>query len=204
MTFIEWIRIIFTEYESIRYVIVFLAAAFGGELAMISMSFLVAQGLFAVVPFLSISFIGTLSSDVLWFMLGKTSVINKLFSHKYTSKTINTINEAVYKVSKGSDFIALLLANFMLASRIILIMYVSKRELNFFKFLYLEAVALVFWTLAVFSIGYVSGLGSIYLADILENIYAGIGFGLLILVIIVFIQLWIRKKFTEEIKEIAK
>ncbi len=201
MTFIEWIRLIFTEHESIRYFIVFLAAAFGGELAMISMSFLVAQGLFSIVPFLSVSYVGTLSSDILWFSLGKTKMVGKLFTHRYTNKTISTINEAVYKISKGSDFIALLLANFMIASRIILIMYVSKRDLKFWKFLYYEAIALVFWILSVFSIGYFSGIGYELLSDTLDNVYAGIGFILLVIFVFVFIQLWFKKKFTEEIKE---
>ncbi len=204
MNFIEWLRLLIENHLAIQYLIVFLGAAFGGEIAMISLSFLLAQGVFSFYPFVLVCFIGTYSSDIMWFLLGRTETINKIFTHKYTNNTVSMIIEAVHKVSKGSAFIALLLANFMLASRVILIMYVSKMKLNFVKFLYYEFIAVILWMIAVISIGYVSGLGFTYLSNVLDSIYFGIGFVLLIMVVFVFIQIWLKKRLEKQGEKILE
>ncbi len=202
MSFIEWVTLVFQQHESIQYIIVFLAAAFGGEIAMISMSFLLAQGFFSFYPFVTISYIGTYSSDIMWFWLGKSKMVSKLFTHRHTSKTIHVIVEAMHKMSKGSDFMALFLANFMPASRVILIMYVSRKNLEFVKFLYYEAVALFWWTVAVVAIGYTAGIGYTYLSNVLNSIYSGVGFVLVFLFIIILVQVWFKHKVEEKSEEI--
>ena len=120
---IEWLRLLITNHASLEYVIIFLGAAFGGEVAMVALGFLAAQGVLSLYLLFIISFFGTLSSDILYFFIGRTKIASRFFAHRYTNGTINLITEAVRKLSKGSHFAALLLANFMIASRIILIMY---------------------------------------------------------------------------------
>lgn len=186
------------NYPAFQYLVVFLGAAFGGEVAMITLAFLTAQGIFSFYPFLFISFCGTFSSDILWFLLGKTNAADRFLSHRYTKTPVSVIIEAVRRISKGSDFVALLLANFMLASRIILIMYVSKRNLSFIKFLYYEAFAVTLWLIAVISIGFVSGLGYTYLAEIFNNLYVATGFILLTMFAVIMVQVWLEKRFTKE------
>ena len=127
---IEWLRMFIFTYPSLGYVIIFFGAAFGGEMAMIALAFLAAQGVFSLYPLFVISFFGTISSDILYFLIGRTKIANQFFSHRYANHTVNLITEAVHKMSKGSHFIALLLANFMIASRIILIIYVSKTNIK--------------------------------------------------------------------------
>ena len=168
---------------------------------MISMSFLLAQGLFSFYPFFIVSFMGTFSSDILWFLMGRTKVVENFMNHHYTNSTVSTIIEAVHKISRGSSFVALFLANFMLASRIILIMYVSRKNLDFIKFLYYEAIAVFFWLIAVISIGYFSGIGYTHISNILENTYAGIGFILLVFLVFISVQIWLKKRFTGEVLE---
>lgn len=204
MAELEWIRNFINTYPTLQYLVVFIGAAFGGELAMFTLGFLAAQGFFSIYLLFYVSFLGTMSSDILYFWLGRTKLADRLFSHEYTNTTINMITEAVRKVSKGSHFIALLLANFMIASRIILIIYVSKTDLKFKKFLYYESIALVLWLLVLISIGFFAGRGFTYLSNILQNIYTGIGFLLLIVLIMIFIQIWLKKFFTKEGEEILE
>ena len=59
------------------------------------------------------------------------------------------------------------------------------------------STAIILSLLVLISIGYFSGLGFTYLADIFNNIYVAIGFILLIIVIIVAAQLWLKKRFTD-------
>ena len=201
---IEWLRLLITNHGSLEYVIIFLGAAFGGEVAMVALGFLAAQGVLSLYTLFVVSFFGTLSSDILYFSIGRTKTAGKFFSHRYTNGTINMITEAVRKVSKGSHFVALLLANFMIASRIILIIYVSKTNIKFGRFVYYESISLVLWLLALISIGFLSGIGFTYYSGILENIYAGIGYVLLMFILVVIVQLWIKRIFTKEGEEIIK
>lgn len=204
MEYLEWIRNFIFSYPSLEYVLVFFGAAFGGEVVMIALGFLLAQGMFSLMPLFAVSFFGTMSSDILYFLLGRTNIVNKFFTHRFANNTINLITEAVHRISRGSHFIALFLANFMLASRIIIIMYVSKTDLTLKRFIAYESVSLVMWLFAVLGIGYISGIGYTYLSDLLENIYAGIGFLLLVIIALMMVQLWLKKKFTKEGEEILE
>src|SRR3989338_2168855 len=201
---IEWLRLLITNHGSLEYVIIFLGAAFGGEVAMVALGFLAAQGVLSLYTLFIVSFFGTLSSDILYFLIGRTKAAGRFFSHRYTNGTINMITEAVHKMSKGSHFIALLLANFMIASRIILIIYVSKTNIKFGRFIFYESISLILWLLVLISIGFFSGLGFTYISGILENIYVGIGYILLIFILVVIVQLWFKKIFTEEGEQIIE
>lgn len=204
MEYLEWIKNFIIHYPNLEYLLVFLGAAFGGEVAMITFGFLYAQGMFSLVPLAIVSFIGTLSTDILYFYLGRTKIAGKFFSHRYAHSTVNLITEAVHKISRGSQFIALFLANFMVASRIIIIMYVSKANITIGRFIAYESLSLIAWLIVVLGIGYVSGIGYTYLSNLLENIYAGIGFLLLVAISFVVLQLWLKKKFTKEGEEILE
>jgi membrane protein DedA with SNARE-associated domain len=201
---IEWLRVFLIDYQTFKYLILFIGAAFGGEVGIITLSFLLAQGLFLWLPFLIVCFLGTLSSDILYFLIGRSYLANRFFSHRYTNDTVNMITEAVHRISKGSHFMALLLANFMIASRIILIMYVSKSNLRLSKFIFYESMALILWLMVLVPIGFFSGIGFTYISGILESIYAGIGFLLLILLLVIVLQLWLKKVFARRGKEIIR
>ena len=201
---IEWLRLLIVDHRSLEYIIIFFGAGFRGEVAIIAFGFLAAQGVFPLHLLFVVSFFGTLSSDLLYFSIGRTKIAGKFFSHRFTNSTINLITEAVRKVSRGSHFVALLLANFMIASRIILIMYVSKTDIKFGRFIYYESISLILWLLVITAIGFFSGIGFTYYSNILENIYAGIGYILLMFILIIIFQLWIKRIFTKEGKEIIE
>jgi membrane protein DedA with SNARE-associated domain len=196
--YVEWLRQFIVNYPALQYIVVFLGAAFGGELAVISLAFLAAQGIFPLMPFFLVSFLGTLSSDVLWFLLGNTKFVGKLITHKYAHGTVSLLTETIRRVSRGSHLLALIMAKMMVGTRVILIMYIGKTDIHFKKFIVYDAVSVVLWLLVVMPIGFVSGLGFTYLSNIFENIYAGIGFVLLFAALIVLLQLWLKKRLTEE------
>ncbi len=196
--YVEWLHAFIINYPAFQYIIVLLGAAFGGEVVMIALSFLAAQGLFSLLPFCLTSFVGLLSSDVLWFWLGKTEKGSKFFSYRFLRSTVAVITEAVERVSQGNNFVALLLANFMLASRIVIIMYVSRLRVSFLRFLSYEVIAGTLWLISVISIGFISGLGFSQLAELFQNLYVAIGFILLVIFGIVIFQIWLERRFTKK------
>ena len=185
---IEWISLFVANHSLLQYAVIFLGAAFGGELALFTLGFLLAQNILHLFPLLFFSFLGTMSSDILWFLLGKTTFVKKIISHRYAHATISLIAEAIDKVSRGSRFLSLIFAKFLAGTRILLIMYVSKNNLELRKFIRYDAVAILIWLMFVIPIGFIAGLGFTYLSHMLKNIYAGIGFIILILVIIAIIH----------------
>lgn len=83
-------------------------------------------------------------------------------------------------------------------------MYVSKTDIKFGRFIYYESISLILWLLVITAIGFFSGIGFTYYSNILENIYAGIGYILLMFILIIIFQLWIKRIFTKEGKEIIE
>lgn len=201
---VEWISVLIINYPLLQYVIVFLGAAFGGEVALFALGFLAAQGILHVFPLFLFSFLGTLSSDTLWFLLGKTTFMKRMISHRYAHTTISIIAKAIDHVSRGSRFIALILAKFLAGTRILMIMYVSKNNLELKKFIQYDAIAIILWLVVVIPIGFIAGLGFTYLSDVLKSIYAGVGFLLLFILLIFVIQVWLKKFFLKEEEDIFK
>jgi len=202
--YVEWLRTVIDNYPAFQYLIIFLGAGFGGEVAVITLGFLSAQGVFPLVTFFLVSFIGTLSTDMIWFFLGRTKMIGKMLTHRYANKTVLIITEAISKVSGGSHLLAMIFAKFLIGTRVVLIMYVAKTGISVKKFIYYDVISVIAWLLVVIPIGYVGGLGFSYLAKVFENIYAGIGFFLIFVFGIVLLQVWFKHFFVREGEEILE
>lgn len=194
---IEWLRELLLHYPAFEYIIIFFGAGFGGELGLLALGFLAAQNIIGIYPLIVLAFIGTTFTDILWFSLGSTKMIRGAISHHYANTTISVINEALTRVSRGNHLTALIIAKFIVGTRVLLIMFVSSTNIGLKNFIRYDVLAIFIWLLVIIPIGYLSGLGFVYLAQILENIYAGIGFVLLIFIIVVMLQIWLKRRFTK-------
>ena len=201
---IEWFSALVLNYPLFKYIIIFLGVAFLGELALFTAGFLAAQGVISLSILAILSFFGVLLADILWFLIGKTTTAEKIISHRYTYATISIILQALDRISGGNRFFAVILAKFVIGTRIVLILYVSKTNLEFKRFVRYDIVAVFLWLLIVIGIGYISGLGFSYISSILRNVYAGIGFVILILLIVIIAQIWIKRAFIEKEKDILE
>lgn len=200
-----WVHTIFINYPFFKYLIVFLGTALGGEIFLITFAFLSAQGLMSLFALVPLSFFGTYFSDLVWFLLGRTPTLEKAFEHRYASPTVFLITETIGRISRGSHFWALVFAKFLFGTRIVTIVYVSKTQLALKKFLHYNAFAVLLWVAVVIPIGYASGLGLTYISHFFENVYATIGYILLIVVIIILLQIWLKRTFTKEnVKAVEK
>ncbi len=201
---VEWLRTFLAHYPALQYVVIFLGAAFGGEAAIITLSFLAAQKFFPLLPFFLVSYVGTLSSDALWFAMGRTKLAAKITDHRHVSKTVFMIMEAIRKVSRGSHLLAIIFTKFLIGTRVVLILYVSKTNITLRDFMRYDLIAILIWIVVVIPIGLLAGLGYNYISKTLENIYAGIGFALFILIVFVLLQIYLKKFFANEGEEILE
>lgn len=195
---IEWLRVFIFHYASLEYLIIFLGVSFAGEVAILPLGFLAAQGTVSIFALLIFGLMGTLFSDVLWFFLAKTTIVKKMISHHYANKTISVVHQAINRISKGNYLATLILAKFVVGTRILLIMYISTTDIGFKRFVRYNVIAIFLWLVIVASIGFISGLGFTYFAEILENMYAAIGFVLLVVILITILHIWLKKRFTDE------
>ena len=203
-SFSLWIQAFVLHYPLFKYCIIFLGAAFGGEAAILGLSFLAAQNFFPLTTFFIVGFLGTVSSDILWFILGKTKTADKIVGHRYTARAVSAIIEAIQKVSGGSHWLALIFAKFLIGTRVVVILYISKTNMAFKKFILPDLVAIVIWLSILSSVGFMAGLGFSYISGVLKNIYAGIGFVILVLVIIAILQKLLKKSLTEKGEKIIE
>jgi|GEM_PF-731926 len=201
---IHWLTSVILSYPLLKYAFIFFGAAFGGEVAILSLAFLAAHKLFSLPTFFVIGFLGTLFSDTLWFVLGKTKTAGKIVGHRYTAPTISAIIEAIHKISRGSHLLAFIFAKFLIGTRVVVILYVSKTNIAFKKFIFPDIIAILIWLGLLGSIGFLAGLGFSYFSSILKNIYAGIGFVILILIVVTLIQVWLKKFFTKQGEKIIE
>ncbi len=193
---IEWLRLFISHYHYLEYFAVFLGAAFGGELALFAFGFLAAHNVISIYFFIIFGFLGTLSSDSLWFFLGRTDLVKKIVTHRYAHSTIAVIDKAVNRVSRGNNLTALIIAKFLIGTRALFIMHFSTKAIHFKKFIHYDSIAILSWFAVIIPIGFLSGLGFVYFSSIVKNVYIAVGFILLIIFIAILLEIWLEKKFT--------
>ena len=194
--FVELLRIFILNHRSLEYIIIFGGALFGGELALFTFGFFTAQGVLPIFSVILLSFLATYPPNILWFILGKTSTMEKIISHRYTNTTISMITEAIRKMSRGSHFVSLFFIKFLVGTPFMLMMYANKTQMRFGEFIVYETPAVLLSLAMLIPIGFLSGLGFSYLADLFNSLFAGLGFLLLVVVFVVSVQLWLKKIFT--------
>lgn len=200
---VEWLRAFIVHYPALQYIVIFLGSGFGGEFGVIILAFLSAQKIIPFFPFFLVSFLAMIITDTMWFMLGRTSIASRLMDHKYATNTIWVLTQAITRMSRGSKLISLILIKFIVGTRVVLIFYFSRTTMTLKYFLEHNFIAIFIWLLAVIPVGYLSGLGFTYISHILENIYAGIGFLLLVIFLFLTLQAYLKKFFAREGQEVV-
>jgi membrane protein DedA with SNARE-associated domain len=176
-----------------------MGATVGGDLALFALGFLVAKKVLALAPIIILIFIGAFLPNLVWFLLGNSKLFNKISSHRYFNTTFLAIFEAVERVSRGSHTIAFIIMKFMIGTQFLLIIYVNKMALSLKQFFYYQFIATFLSVLVLMTMGYYSGRWFSELQEIFSNLYAAIGFVLLVVVGIVMFQLWLEKKLAEKV-----
>jgi len=194
---VEWLRLLIVDHRSLEYFIVFFGVVFGGGVALFTLAFLATQKVIALLPFVILSFLAVFLSNLLWFFIGKTPFLKRIVLHRYASAAVSALTESIIRMSKNNHTKAFVIAEFLIATPLIFILYVAKTSLEFKDFLFGNFLATCLWIIANIMMGVLAGLGFIYAADILQNVYAAIGFILLIIIVVTFINKEIRERLVK-------
>jgi membrane protein DedA with SNARE-associated domain len=167
-------------------------AYFGGDAFLLFLSSLAGQGLihfWTVILFFSL---GTISSDVMWFFIGRTRLADKLISHKQLNKGYSRIERILARYGRN-DFLLLFIVKFIYGIRIITIVYFSRERKNFGRFIGFNSIAVVAITIFVSFLGWMAGQGIRTYVDIYENFRSAIKIIVVVLVLFFILKALVNK-----------
>ena len=179
----SWIRDLILFYPSLSYLVIFLGVAFGGEVMLLGFAFFSAAGILPLWALVLFSFFGATFMDTFWFIFVRSGFFQKINFARFRN-IIFTIRDVIKKLHGENYFWILVLAKFMYGTRTPTIIYMSKTDISFKKFISYNSVAIISWLAVVVPIGFLSGLGYVYLSNTLQNLYASLGFLLLMLLFV--------------------
>ncbi len=159
------------QYAAFTFPASIVAPLIGGETAVLGLSFLAGQGalpLWAIIPG---SFLGMVLLDSFWFFFPRTRWGVKV-KQKSRDNFVQyrKLEERIQTLSHKNDVIILLISKILLGTRILILIYLSMREITFWKFLRFNSIATGIWAIALGYIGWFAGLGYYSLAQATDDI----------------------------------
>lgn len=175
---------------------IFVGSFFFGETVILTASFLAAQGWWSPFVVFGLSLIGTLASDIIWFLLGNRVVHSERWD-KYKEKYVHIVHFLERKTGQR-PYRALLFIKFMYGTRILTIVYLSVRKVGFWKFLLYDILSTAILLAVLIPIGYLAGKGYENLVHVFHNVTYGITALVGIFILYKLVTLWLGKKIVDE------
>lgn len=178
----------------------FLGSFFFGEAVVLSAAFLAGQGLWSAWTVFWIALLGTLSADSLWFLYGQKllGLFHKFEPYRRPSEKFLT---ALEKITGARPERALLFIKAVYGTRILTIIYLAIRKVNFFKFLIFDAFGSAWWIAILVSFGWLAGRKLVDLVPIIDQLeYTALA---LVIIVIIWraIFSWLSKKAIRELEQ---
>lgn len=175
-----------------RLVAVFLGAALFGETVIISSAFLAAKGVFSLASVFSLTFLGTIVSDSIWFYFGSNIINFSRKSEKYKDYILK-----IEKITGNKTFLALLFIKFLYGTRILTIIYLSIKRISFIRFLIFNTLGTLIWLPVIIGIGWFAGKGLINLIPLFNRIEYILVTLVLLIVIVKMVTIWLTEKIVK-------
>ncbi len=165
----------------------------GGEAAIITLSFLSQQGYISLANVIIYGFIGAILADLIWYVVTKSKLIQKLKSWKKIKHHYENVEKKIESASHRKDFFILLTAKFVVGTRVVTILYLTLRKIRLSKFLLFSAITNAIWLGSMITIGVLAGRGFAILGifDKIQYIITGV---VLVLIAWHFIEKFITKR----------
>ncbi|MEK7087705.1 MAG: VTT domain-containing protein [Patescibacteria group bacterium] len=174
----------------------FFGGFFFGETVIIPAAFLSGQGVFSLAEVFSITFLGTIIADALWFFAGPP-----LFRFAHRFEWIAARSEATLKridaLYANQPFRALLVSKFVYGTRVLTVIYLSFRRISALRFLAANLLGTFVWLAAIVVIGWLAGKSIVNLIPFVSNATYALLIVLLLIVGFKLAPLWLQKRSAE-------
>ncbi|MFH1710944.1 MAG: hypothetical protein ABH840_01405 [Nanoarchaeota archaeon] len=174
-------------------IISLLGGIFAGEVAILALSFLAAQGYFPLWIIILFFWIGEIIADMIYFELGRSRVFGKLKNIERFSSVFEKVDNFISVISRKSVFLALLYSKFVYGIRTATVIFLGLRKTERKKFFIAECLTMVIVISILTAIGWSAGKGF----SLIMNNFESIQIALTVLFIVVVILVVIREKINE-------
>ncbi len=176
---------------------IFIGAFFFGEIVIVTAAFLAGQGVWSLGTVFVLALFGTVISDSIWFFFGQ-AILRFIQRWKKGRKEVETLKMAEVPLKKNTPFFVLLFIKFLYGTRILTIIYLSSRKLNFWLFLLFDTLGTTLWLIVMLAIGWGVSQGTYQWSPLLQQTEYVISILALTLIGTHFFIVWISKKITKK------
>lgn len=176
---------------------IFMGAFIFGETIIITAAFLATQGWWSLWTVFYISLLATVISDCVWFFAGYYVFEKKQWFKKYEHKYQKVVHFLDKKVG-NRPYRGLLIVKFLYGTRILTIIYLARRRVNFWKFLFFDTIGSMLLMVVVVGIGYLAAKGYESVVHIFHNVTYVITGVIAVIILFKLVTIWLSKKVIEE------
>jgi membrane protein DedA with SNARE-associated domain len=182
------------QYQAVA---LFLGAFFFGETVIISSAFLSGQGFISPITLLSMAFLGTVVSDMIWFIVGRKilTLLHRWEKYKIQSEKVFPHLE---KVFHHKLFLILLFIKFLYGTRILTILYLSMHRMKTGTFILYNSLGTLLWLAVILPIGWLAGKSIINILPFLNKIHYVVLSLVVLVVVFRYVSQWLSNKITKE------
>jgi membrane protein DedA with SNARE-associated domain len=165
---LETFGLFFVNNYTIFFLISMVVTALWGDVSLVALIVLSVHLKIPLWIIVSAAYFGTMIGDAIWFMLGK------IFLNKFKSDKFNRGYRHVEKLMEtffwGSSFALLCIVKFLYGTRVITTLYLSKKKISFWRFVYYNCFATILWIIFMGGIGYLAAIGFDWVYSTVENL----------------------------------
>jgi membrane protein DedA with SNARE-associated domain len=190
MEFLQLIQDALVQYGWLG---LFAGAFLFGETIIISSALIVfSQGL-SVPLAVGLAFLGTVLSDLIWFLLG-SSVVRRRLERNGTWDKHHDFIARLNQLFGKRPFLILLVIKFLYGTRILTIVYLSVRKMPIWQFLFFNSLGTILWLSVLFGLSKAAVETAMSVGDTLGTIQIVIVSGVVVFIVIKLLNLWITKR----------
>ncbi len=177
------------------YPIIFFAIMAWGDISVLAVSFLAAQGFISVLTIAIIAVAATFAADSLWFLLSVSGVMDNVPIWKPFHGTYLRLEKRIEKISRHNDLIMLLLSKFVYGTRVVTIAYLAhSKKIKYTKFIEHDMISSILWLAFLVPIGWLAGRGFWWISNVLSDLRLAITFVIAVIVLFVIFEELIKKR----------
>jgi len=184
-----WMKNLLLDLSGYPASVSFFSGLFAGEIAILTLSFLSAQGFFPLGTLFLFAWIGEIVADLIYFEIGRF----KIFGKVKTSKLFGRVDSFISSVSRESVFLAVLYSKFVYGLRTATVIFLGIKNVDRKNFILSEIIVSGIVMAILVPIGWAAGKGFTILMDHFKNIQ----FSITLLIILVVVFFLVRNKINE-------
>lgn len=192
----EFINFLWPHISDHPYAFLFIGMILGGETFLLPAVYLASRGLMDFPLLMLVAVAATISSDTVWYIIGRTFPLSKILSWKRFMKK----REAYTKIFEGFQLHSqklLFISKFVYGSRTIVQILAGSIKMPFLRYSAVNLAGIMSYLISIFLLALFARESLASFNDLSYNIYISIGvFIILIIIFHLCLKKWLSKKFS--------